>query len=236
MPIDEKSIKKLWGQAAGRCSKPGCREECIKFFDAGGTVIGEMAHVIAKSGNGPRGIPGGGSDDYENLILLCPTHHRMVDKAPAGTFSVDELHNWKNKHEVWVRHSLGDDTNITFDEALEEVNTLLDDNYEVWKEYGPLSDRAKQNPFSNISELWEIRRVAQIVPNNTRICNIIDQFTAYFDREEVKLLRRFKDHAQGYQLHCYSPLEDYAQFPSAFREMIEKKCRTISSGTSVTAP
>lgn len=49
MAISNTDLKKLWGLSAGRCSKPGCNEECIKFLDPNyPTIIGEMAHVIAK--------------------------------------------------------------------------------------------------------------------------------------------------------------------------------------------
>ncbi len=84
MPISEQDIKKLWGLAAGRCSKPGCGDDCVKFFGADPTIIGEMAHVIARQPKGRRGVPGGGSNSYDNLILLCPTHHTEIDKAPEG--------------------------------------------------------------------------------------------------------------------------------------------------------
>lgn len=69
MSVSTKDLKKLWGMAAGRCSKPGCAVECIRFLDAGDpTVIGEMAHIIANKPDGPRGQPEGGEDTYENLI------------------------------------------------------------------------------------------------------------------------------------------------------------------------
>jgi hypothetical protein len=86
MSLSSKDIKKLWGLAAGRCSRPGCSEVCIKFLAADPTVIGEMAHVIAKKPGGPRGVVTGGEDTYENLVLLCPTHHTEVDKSPPGAF------------------------------------------------------------------------------------------------------------------------------------------------------
>jgi HNH endonuclease len=99
MSINTKDIKKLWGLAAGRCSRPGCDEECIRFLADDPTVIGEMAHVIAKSPKGPRGVQQGGEDTYDNLILLCPNHHSEIDKAPAGTFPPDTLRDWKKQHE-----------------------------------------------------------------------------------------------------------------------------------------
>ena len=85
MAISERDVKLLWGRAGGCCSKPGCAIDLTKEVEGGDDyVIGEMAHMIARSPDGPRGRAGGGDDTYANLILLCPTHHREVDKAPEG--------------------------------------------------------------------------------------------------------------------------------------------------------
>jgi len=46
-------------------------------------------------------------DDYENLILLCKVHHKMVDDQP-NTYTVDALKSLKKKHEKWVRETLHD--------------------------------------------------------------------------------------------------------------------------------
>src|ERR1019366_4311808 len=105
MSINSKDTKKLWGLAAGRCSRPGCDEECIRLLASNPTVIGEMAHVIAQSPKGPRGVQQGGEDTYENLILLCPTHHSEIDKAPAGTFPPGILLDWKKQHEAEVANA-----------------------------------------------------------------------------------------------------------------------------------
>jgi hypothetical protein len=92
LSISEKDIKKLWGLAAGRCSYPGCAENCLPFLDCDTpTIIGEMAHVIAKKPKGPRGQYESVSNNYGNLILLCPTHHRMIDKAEEGQFTIQAV-------------------------------------------------------------------------------------------------------------------------------------------------
>ena len=72
-----------------------------------GYVLGAEAHIIASSPNGPRGSmppPPGGVDSYANLILLCPTHHAVVDKN-TGEYTPDVLREMKRKHEQSVRNS-----------------------------------------------------------------------------------------------------------------------------------
>ncbi|NOH51053.1 hypothetical protein F0262_23825 [Vibrio rotiferianus] len=68
--------------------------------------IGEMAHVIAKSASGPRGINGQVNDNsYENLILLCSIHHTIVDERP-DEYPIESLLKMKNEHESWVASQL----------------------------------------------------------------------------------------------------------------------------------
>lgn len=99
--IKSDPVKRLWGLAAGRCSY------CRKWLLEEEVHIGEMAHIIAESDDGPRGdeVFHGDRNGYGNLILLCPTHHRMVDKNPKK-YKVDILREWKASHEEWVEARL----------------------------------------------------------------------------------------------------------------------------------
>ncbi|NOI83065.1 HNH endonuclease [Vibrio tubiashii] len=101
--ISDKDIKILWGRASGICSNPTCRKELTRILEfEKSTSIGEMAHIIARSEGGPRGVEGGGSNSYENLVLLCPTCHTEADKAPEE-FPIEMLHSWKKQTESLVR-------------------------------------------------------------------------------------------------------------------------------------
>ena len=99
-------VKILWGRAANRCSFPDCKIELTP--DGGKTTLGEIAHIVAKSAEGPRGesdLPAESRDNYDNLILLCPTHHKTIDNNPE-IYTVEKLHQMKQKHEEWVNKQL----------------------------------------------------------------------------------------------------------------------------------
>ena len=86
---------------------PDCRVELSPSGEQP-FILGEAAHIIAKRPDGPRGdasVPVEKLDAYENLILLCPTQHAVVDKNPRA-YSVEELRRIKHEHEEWVRVSL----------------------------------------------------------------------------------------------------------------------------------
>jgi hypothetical protein len=72
------------------------------------SLVGEAAHIIAESPDGPRGnspIPIGQRNSYLNLMLLCNVHHKQVDDQ-VNKFTVEALREAKTQHEDWVRSSL----------------------------------------------------------------------------------------------------------------------------------
>lgn len=109
MTISDRDRKKLWGQAAARCSM--CRLPLVhgaEHPDDRDTLIGEEAHIISASRGGPRGergVPGMDFDKYYNLILLCRIDHRIVDEQPHA-YAVGKLRDIKSRHECWVRERL----------------------------------------------------------------------------------------------------------------------------------
>ena len=79
----EACVKALWGLAGGRCSL--CKLPLTRVSQDGTVIIGDQAHIDSFSAKGPqrktvRKIDKTGDNSYRNLILLCPTHHREVDK------------------------------------------------------------------------------------------------------------------------------------------------------------
>lgn len=114
-------VKYLYGAAAGRCAFPDCR----KFVLLPGTEetkarqIGEIAHIVAHSDDGPRGDPSYPReklDTYENWVLLCPTCHDTVDAQPER-FPKEFLRKLKIDHEMWVDKMLSSAmTKVTFSE------------------------------------------------------------------------------------------------------------------------
>jgi hypothetical protein len=221
--ISEKDVKKLWGLAAGRCSRPGCEQECVRFLGPDEpTVIGEMAHVIAKKPDGPRGQVAGGEDTYENLILLCPTHHTEVDKAPDGVFTVDTLHGWKNSHEERVRNSFLSPKYSDRHSLALAVKRLLIENKAAWKQYGPESLEATRNRISNLVEVWKLRKLDTVVPNNRRIIHIIEQNKELIDVADYGFFVAFLEHAEGFERNCYVRTEGVPRFPVGFEEMVDR--------------
>ena len=93
----------LWGAANGRCSFPNCPKKLVSeaTSDDPRVMLGEIAHIVGESANGPRGqspLMQEERDSYENTILLCHEHHELVDGQPK-TYTVEILHGYKRSHE-----------------------------------------------------------------------------------------------------------------------------------------
>jgi len=123
MGIDLATRKMLWANSGNKCSFPNCNEELV--FLEGESVnpsnIGEEAHIVGKNEDGPRGLSLMDSvqrDNYDNLILLCRNHHKIVDDQ-VSIYSVEVLKEYKYKHENWVKE------NLTFDSKRIENEILI---------------------------------------------------------------------------------------------------------------
>lgn len=111
MTITDKTRKLLWGRSGNRCVI--CKRELVvagtPFDDP--SIVGEECHIVSSQVNGPRydpSFPKEQIDSYENLLLLCRTHHKMIDDQ-CETFSADILRQMKANHEKWVSERLSEE-------------------------------------------------------------------------------------------------------------------------------
>ena len=105
-----RTLKILYGRSKNLCAYPGCTSNIIEpaTEQSDEQVIGQVCHIYALSEQGPRGKPGLTREELnspENLILLCPTHHRLVD-CQHESYPAEKLREWKKEHESKVQESL----------------------------------------------------------------------------------------------------------------------------------
>lgn len=129
--ITSETRKRLWGRSGNRCAR--CRQELVRP-DAGdlrGALVGEEAHIIAKSPGGARYAPLDPKvrDGYDNLILLCANDHTKVDAQPDH-YTVERLRSTKHRHELWVRTRLHVDSPA--DEEDGTVATVMRSGDDLW--------------------------------------------------------------------------------------------------------
>ncbi|MEW6447212.1 MAG: HNH endonuclease signature motif containing protein [Bacillota bacterium] len=127
MGISERTRKILWARSGNRCAICRCELVRKEFATDPAAVIGDECHIISKRPGGPRYDPKAEVklDGYDNLILLCKTHHKLVDDQPSR-FTVEYLRMVKAYHEKWVRETLGQPAKKKAPRGptLDEVNVL----------------------------------------------------------------------------------------------------------------
>ncbi len=97
----------IWARAAGRCQYPGCNKSLIGDLISGkeNANFGFIAHIVAEEPRGPRGNVMRSlqlADEPSNLMLLCYTHHKLIDVDDVEGHSVQRLLDMKSIHETRI--------------------------------------------------------------------------------------------------------------------------------------
>ncbi|HVU06644.1 MAG TPA: SAVED domain-containing protein [Candidatus Paceibacterota bacterium] len=98
---------KLWALSGARCEFPGCN----KYVWRDGLTLKDdnfahMAHIIAANPGGPRGDEVASPElatDYDNLMLLCFDHSKLVDGKNKCDYTIEYLREYKRSHEDRIR-------------------------------------------------------------------------------------------------------------------------------------
>lgn len=91
------TVKRLFAVSGNRCAFPRCAQPLVHA----GKVTGRVCHIKAASPQGPRYDPSQAEVErhgFENLLLLCPIHHDVVDADPQA-YTVERLVRMKAEHE-----------------------------------------------------------------------------------------------------------------------------------------
>jgi hypothetical protein len=95
-----KTIKRLFALSGNRCAFPECPIELVHE----GTTVGEICHIKAQKPDEPRYDPQQSDQErhsFENLILLCGTHHTVID-GDEEVYTVQRVTDMKRTHEASV--------------------------------------------------------------------------------------------------------------------------------------
>lgn len=95
--------KHVLSASGNECAFPGCTR--LIFDLQHETLIGTIAHIRARSENGPRFDRTQTEEEnrsFGNLIALCAEHSKIVDGPKWSDFSVSTLSTWKREHEMKV--------------------------------------------------------------------------------------------------------------------------------------
>lgn len=199
--ISTETKLRLFSAAAGHCQRPDCHQPLFPAEMGGDKHIAEMAHVIPHGETGPRyeERPAGEfeADSFENLILLCPTCHTIIDKDPDG-YSRGTLLGWKNNHLAALAHRQGIRAYDERGQARDAVVAAMAENKAVWKEFAPSDgSRFEYDPESEAANTWVQRMRGVILPNHFRILAIIRANLHHLTEDERQTFARYQEHVRG---------------------------------------
>ena len=95
----DKTKKRLFAVSGNKCYFPNCNIALVDLES--GTVTGEICHIKGKKPESPRYDPNQSDEErhgFDNLILMCGFHHKVIDDDP-DSYSVSRLEDIKKSHE-----------------------------------------------------------------------------------------------------------------------------------------
>lgn len=94
------TVKRLFAVSGNRCAFPGCKSPLV---DPGsGSIIGQICHIKGEKKGAARWEKTQSAVErhgFENLILLCGPHHKVIDDG-ADKYPASDLIQIKSQHET----------------------------------------------------------------------------------------------------------------------------------------
>ena len=176
--ISSKNKNLLWAVSAGRCEYIGCNKvlhtDILTNKKCNSAYI---AHIVGDEPTGPRGDIKRSkllANDINNLMLLCDTHHRMVDEDEI-TYTEPCLLEMKRQHEERIRRITDIAPNMSSEIILYGANIGINNSPLSYQsaceallyDYYPASDNAielrmKNVPFTDDTDTYWMMEEANL--------------------------------------------------------------------------
>ncbi|APP78662.1 HNH endonuclease [Xanthomonas hortorum] len=218
--ISTETKLRLFAEAAGHCQHPDCLEKLFPFEMGGDRHIAEIAHVIPYGEKGPRHEvrPPDKFDKnaFENLILLCPTCHTVIDKN-SDAYGRSLLLGWKAGHFAALAYKQGIVSYNHRNQVRRAITAAMAENKAIWKQLAP-EDGCKfsYDPESDAAQLWSKRMRGIILPNHFRIIAISSLNLHLATGAEHETLASYQEHVRGLvERHVCRVSGTASRFPNA---------------------
>jgi len=206
---------RLFADSGGYCQNPKCLAEIFKHFEDKTIHIAEIAHIISAGDKGPRADTALSDEErsiYENLILLCPTCHTVIDKVDDKC-PVDLILQWKTSHRNAIATAFGIMPFPSRNAAREAIVPLLSENKTIFDIYGPMTEE-RFNPESTMPRMWRRKIRTHVIPNNRKLLYLCDVNTSHFTHGERETVERFHQHVDDFEAkHINDSGGNGIQFP-----------------------
>ena len=189
------TIKKLFAVSGNQCAFEGCD---VPLVEDSGTVTGEIAHIKAANKEGPRYDPSQSESDrhgYNNLILLCSRHHRIID-AEFKKFTVEYLRRLKSNHQQVGIHEITPFTTSASQSLLDNYYSInINNNSGNVAVNSPGAIQAKTVNFKNTKTSVTIAPTEGSIASNLEMRSYIEYLISKYQdyqKQDVEKEDRYK--------------------------------------------
>ncbi|MBU3907003.1 MAG: HNH endonuclease [Nanoarchaeota archaeon] len=219
MVISERVKKIVFGRCGNRCAFPDCNQ-LIAFKEDSSEYanVGELAHI---KGDKPRTAryDSNQSDternSADNLILLCGTHHKIIDDQ-EDKYSIERLIEIKENHEKWVLSQCSKQIGLITFVELEIIKSFIITNSISESDISAIHprDKIKKNELSP--------KIENLIKMGLSRSNLVKN---YIDSNlDVEFGERLK---QGF-INKYTELKKESNGDELFESMLDFACGNSS--------
>lgn len=186
---------RLFADSGGYCQRPDCERPLFIDTEMANIHIAEIAHVFSANDRGPRAnqkLSKAERGHYDNLILLCPSCHTTIDKAPDD-FTDETVLDWKRNHVERIAALFGAVEYSCRRDARAAIEPILAENAMIFEEYGPDNDY-RYDPESDFADVWKRKMLAHIIPNNRTTLAILDANRCHLSASERTTVEHLRQH------------------------------------------
>lgn len=190
------TLKALFAKSGNQCAFPDCTNKLIVDENI---FVGQVAHIKAASSEGPRydeNLSDEERREYDNLILLCYEHHKIIDSLPER-FDAQKLIEIKKNHESEVSSQL----NL----SNELLNEIARETEIFWQEIDFL--RTEEHPVPDLAVGIDvnddipnlIEKIYHKLDWLNRACVRLKKSDQNLDREVKSILEKIGTNIKAYE-------------------------------------
>jgi len=184
-------IKLLFARSGNRCAFP----KCTAPVALNETLTGEVCHIKGVRPGSARHDPMQPSEErhqYQNLVLMCPTHHTVIDDDETS-YTVERLQQMKREHEQGISPVSDAESSIVAQAFVQNVSSTgqigglsahtVNASTITVHNASPVSQATHSRQIQAIEHLWQ---VVLALRNEFRLLTFIDtvllptEIDAYF--------------------------------------------------------
>jgi hypothetical protein len=172
--------------------------------------------------------------DKSDEVYIPNLLHGCQRYVVSNSIGFENLYRWLTDQPAVIAPKLGFvqklsstrhvKSTLNFQGLCRALKPLLEDNYRVFRDFGPNSDANSKGPLRHNLNAWYALRRSKILPNNSQIRSFIVECRDIIPRKYKTAFQKLISHIDAFEAHVDNDLVDYRehQFPSDIVDIVER--------------